>query len=84
MTVRPFSPLTKRSSAAALEDVFVNAFVHVFSHERCLRLEFVTTANVLQICKNTLMEHDRFLHTEKHEECNVSLHACGDFKRSWK
>jgi hypothetical protein len=30
---------------------------------------------------NTLMEHDRFLHTTKHEECNVSLHACGDFKQ---
>ena len=30
------------------------------------------------VIMNSLMEHDRFLHTLKHEECNVSLHVCGD------
>ena len=33
---------------------------------------------------NSLMEHDRFLHTTKREECNVSLHACGDFEQHWR
>jgi hypothetical protein len=37
-------------------------------------------ATVVSI-KNSLMEHDRFLHTTKREECNVSLHVCGDFEQ---
>ena len=42
------------------------------------------TASVLMLCKNSLMEHDRFLHTTKREECNVSLHACGDTEQHWR
>ena len=38
-----------------------------------------TTSAYIYIYVNSLMEHDRFLHTTKREECNVSLHVCGDF-----
>ena len=50
------------------------------------KMNWLLVVHMLVSCAtlNSLMEHDRFLHTTKREECNVSLHACGDTEQHWR
>jgi hypothetical protein len=79
MTVTKFSPLKKSECGSS---VFRHSLFGDFSDWKETDFDERSVnhhSERFKLCKKSLMEHDRFLHTLERKECNDLLHVCGDF-----